>query len=123
MYNSKYNKIIFDVLSGSFLIGLISYFTLQFDENPEYLKIIAYLWAVPLLYFYFLYIIYPKGNEAIKSFTIHGLFGNILTFIIMVITYYLIKLNVNTNNIILFNIIYGLLSLFIYFYFKLYLKF
>ncbi len=123
MYNSKYNKIIFDVLSGSFLIGLISYFTLQFDENPEYLKIIAYLWAVPLLYFYFLYIIYPKGNEAIKSFTIHGLFGMILTLIIMIFTYYLLILKININYIILVNILYGLLTLFIYFYFKLYLKF
>ena len=123
MYNKKYNKIILDIITGSVLIGFISYFSLQFDENPEYLKIIAYLWAVPLLYFYFLYIIYPKGNEAIKSFTIHGLFGMILTFIIMIFTYYLLILKININYIILVNILYGLLTLFIYFYFKLYIKF
>ena len=44
MYNKKYNKIIFDVITGSILIGFISYATLLFDENPEYLKIVAFLW-------------------------------------------------------------------------------
>lgn len=121
--NKKYNKIIFDVITGSILIGMISYFTLLFDDNPEYLKIIAYLWAVPLIYFYFLYIIYDKGVNAIKSFTEHGLLGAILTIFIMTVTYFLIVYKYSINFILLTNIIFGLLALFIYFYFKIYNKF
>lgn len=121
--NKKYNKIIFDVMTGSVLIGLISYFTLLFDDNPEYLKIIAYLWAVPLIYFYFLYIIYDKGVNAIKSFTEHGLLGAILTIFIMTVTYFLIIYKYSINFILLTNIIFGLFALFIYFYFKIYNKF
>lgn len=123
MYKSKYNKIIFDVIAGSILIGFISYATLLFDENPEYLKIIAYLWAVPLIYFYFLYITYERGIKAVKSFTEHGLLGAILTLIIMICTYLLILNDININTILVVNIIYGLICLFVYFGFKLYNKF
>ena len=121
--DSNYLKIIYDVLVGSILIALISYATINFDTNPEYLKIVAYLWGVPLLYFYFVYIIYPKGNKALKDFTIHGFIGMILTIILMIITYLMIIYNIDIQKILLFNIIYGLISLFIYFYFELYFKF
>ena len=120
--NSDYIKIIYDVLFGSILIALISYATIKFDTNPEYLKIVAYLWGVPLLYFYFVYIIYPKGNKALKDFTIHGFIGMILTLILMIITYLMIIYNIDIQKILLFNIIYGLLSIIIYFYFELYFK-
>lgn len=119
----KYYKILFDVISGSILIGLISYFTSLFDSNPEYLKIIAYLWAVPLIYFYFLYITYDKGVTAIKAFTEHGLLGAILTLLIMIFTYFLILMNVNINTILIVNVIYGFLCLLFYFGFKIYNKF
>ena len=121
--NTNQLKILSDIFFGSIFIGFISYATIQFDTNPEYLKIIAYLWAVPLLYFYFVYIIYPKGNKALKNFTIHGIFGSLLTFILMIITLIMINYNINIKNIILFNIIYGIITLYIYFYYKLYLKF
>lgn len=121
--DSKYYKIIFDVIIGSILIGFISYATLLFDENPEYLKIVGFLWGVPLIYFYFVYITYDKGALALKSFTKHGLFGQILTTIIMIITYLLILNNVDINTILILNIIYGFICLFIYFYYKLYNKF
>ena len=123
MYNKKYNKIIFDVIIGSILIGLISYATLLFDENPEYLKIVAFLWAVPIIYFYFVYITYEKGSFALKSFTKHGFLGQILTVIIMLITYLLLLYNVDLNTIILINLVYGLMCIFVYFYFRLFNKF
>lgn len=119
----KYYKILFDIISGSILIGFISYFTSLFDTNPEYLKIIAYLWAVPLIYFYFLYITYDKGVNAVKAFTEHGLLGAILTLLIMIFTYFLILMNVNINTILIVNVIYGLLCLLFYFGFKIYNKF
>lgn len=119
----KYYKIIFDVISGSILIGLISYFTSLYDSNPEYLKIIAYLWAVPLIYFYFLYITYDKGIQAVKSFTEHGLLGAVLTLIIMISTYLLIFYGIDINTILIINVIYGLLCLFFYFNYKIYNKF
>lgn len=121
--NSKNCKIIIDTISGAILIGIISYFTTLFDSNPEYLKIIAYLWAVPLIYFYFLYITYEKGIQAVKSFTEHGLLGAVLTIIIMISTYLLILNNVDINTILILNIIYGLMCIFVYFGFKIYNKF
>jgi hypothetical protein len=121
--NNKNCKIIIDTISGAILIGLISYFTTLFDSNPEYLKIIAYLWAVPLIYFYFLYITYKKGIQAVKSFTEHGLLGAVLTLIIMISTYLLILNNIDINTILIINIIYGFICLFVYFGFELYNKF
>ena len=121
--NSKYYKIIFDIISGAILIGMISYFTTLFDSNPEYLKIIAYLWAVPLIYFYFLYITYQKGKPAIKAFTEHGLLGQVLTMSIMILTYYMIIKDIDINTILIVNVIYGLICLLVYFGFKIYNKF
>jgi len=122
-YDSKYNKIIYDILLGSILIGLISYATINFDTNPEYLKIVAYLWGVPLLYFYFVYIIYPDGNKALKDFTIHGLLGIILTTVIMIITYVMIINNYDKYTILMVNLFYGIITLFLYFYYEIYNKF
>ena len=118
----KYYKIIFDIITGSILIGLISYFTSLYDENPEYLKIIAYLWAVPLIYFYFLYITFDKGLDALKAFTLHGLLGAILTLFIMICTYLLILNNINIYLILGINVIYGLLCIYFYFQYKIYKK-
>ena len=79
--------------------------------------------GVPLIYFYFVYITYDKGALALKSFTQHGFLGQILTSIIMVITYLLLVYNVDLNTILLINVVYGLICLFVYFYFKLFNKF
>ena len=121
-YDKKYNKIIYDILSGSIIIGLISYATIHFDTNPEYLKIVAYLWGIPLLYFYFVYITFPKGNKALKDFTIHGFIGMMLTIILMIITYIMILNNYDKYTILLFNLLYGLITLFLYFYYEIYYK-
>lgn len=123
MKNKDLIKIIIDVICGAILVGFVSYSTILFESNPDYLKIVAYLWAVPLLYFYFLYVIYPQGTSAIKSFTIHGLLGVLLTTFIMFITYFLIIYKVDINTIMILNILYGIICLFIYFYLKLYKKF
>ena len=120
--NSNYSKIIYDILFGSILIGLTSYATIKFDTNPEYLKIVAYLWGVPLLYFYFVYIIYPQGNKALKDFTIHGFIGMILTIILMIITYLMIINNYDKYTILIFNLLFGLITLFLYFYYEIYNK-
>ena len=95
--NNKYNKIIYDVIIGSLFIALISYFTIIFDEYPEYLNITAFLWGVPLIYFYFIYVTYQKSSKAMKSFTIHGLIGQILTTIIMIVTLLMLLSNYSLN--------------------------
>lgn len=120
MIDSKYNKIIYDVLIGSIFVALISYFTLIFDTNPEYLNISAFLWGVPLIYFYFIYVTYQKSSKAMKSFTIHGLIGQALTIIIMIATLFMLLYNYSLNLILLVNIIYALLCLLIYFYYEIY---
>ena len=118
--SNKVNKILIDVIIGSIFIGIISYFTLIFDEHPEFLNISAFLWGVPLIYFYFILITYQKSKKAMKSFTIHGLIGQIMTIFISFVTLYMLLNDFDGKCIILTNIVYALLCLIFYFYFKIY---
>ena len=118
--SNKVNKILIDVIIGSIFIGIISYFTLIFDEHPEFLNISAFLWGVPLIYFYFILITYQRSKKAMKLFTIHGLIGQIMTIFISFVTLYMLLNDFDGKCIILTNIVYALLCLIFYFYFKIY---
>lgn len=109
-----------DIIFGVILIYFISSFTEMFNEYPEYLNITAFLWGVPLVYFYFIYITYKKTKYAMKSFVIHGLIGQILTVIISILTLYMLIKEYDLKSIIAINIIYLILCLLIYFYYKIY---
>jgi len=118
--SNKLNKILVDVILGSIFIAIISYFTLIFDEHPEFLNISAFLWGVPLIYFYFIYITYQKSKKAMTSFTIHGLIGQVMTVFISFVTLYMLLNEFDVKHIILTNIVYATLCLIFYFYFKIY---
>ena len=122
MNQKQINQLLINVLLGSILIAIVTYVTFLYDSKPEYLKITSFLWGVPLIYFYLLFITYQQSNEAMKAFTIHGTIGSILTLIIMFVTIYMIKENYNINKILIVNIIYAIIVTLLYFVFKIYMK-
>jgi hypothetical protein len=81
-----------DFLLGGLLTGFFSYITSLYDETPYLLKIVAFLWAVPLIYFYLLFIAWKGGDNAAKDFTIHALLGIFVTIFAMIMTLYIYKL-------------------------------
>ena len=120
MNNIIFKKILINVIIGSLLIGLVSYFTFMYDEHPEYLNITAFLWGVPLIYFYLLYITYQKHPKAMESLTKHGTIGVVLTLTIMIATLYMFHNKTDIDIILGINIIYSLLVIFLYFYYRVY---
>jgi inner membrane protein involved in colicin E2 resistance len=111
-------QILSDALLGGGIVGIFSYMSSLYEEKPEYIKIIAFLWGIPLIFFYLLFIAWKNGESAAIAFTKHALFGAILTIVSMWLTIYMHKSGKYPT--ILANI--GLLSLYviIYFTFKLY---
>lgn len=114
------NKILLDSLFGAIGFGIFSYLSEGYDENPERLKIIAYLWGVPLFYFYLLYIAWSKSKKAMLGFTIHAAIGTTLTVLAMIVTIYISNYSMMT--VVMVNILLLLIFLFVYFYYKIYEK-
>lgn len=112
------NQVLIDGIVGGLLFAVFSYCTTIFNENPEYLKITAFLWGVPLFYFYLVYITWSKSKKAMVSFTKHAVIGTYLTVIVMIVTLYTTHYSMNT--VIFINILLLLIFIFVYFYFRLY---
>jgi hypothetical protein len=115
----NYNQIILDSFFGALILGLFSYFTQLYSNEPYYIRIIGFMWAMPTLYFYFLLIASRTNKQTMFDFTIHGLIGLLLTLFAMLCTY-LLK-NSSKEIIILFNLIYLALITLWYFQNKIYL--
>lgn len=111
-------QIIRDTVIGGILFGIFSYMTSIFDEDPYSLKITAYLWGIPLFFFYLIYVTWKKSKEAAMAFTFHAMLGTALTVVAMLMTLYIQFLNL--RQIIIINILFLLLCIFFYFYFHVY---
>ena len=108
------------------LIGAASFFTLSilnqmFIENTDFVRLTGYLWAAPLIYFFFLNLFHKRGVHAIEEFNKHAALGLIITFFVIIIT----TLLMNKENLVY--AIYANLgiSIFVtwsYVYFKIYKK-
>ena len=48
-------QIIVDVMIGGIIAGCFSYLSSIYQDNPAAIKIAAYLWGAPLVFFYLLY--------------------------------------------------------------------
>ena len=84
-------KNIIDGIIGGLGFFIFSIFASTYDKNPEYLKITAYLWGIPLFFFYLVYITASHSKEAMIAFTKHGLIGTALTVFVMIFTRFLRK--------------------------------
>lgn len=114
-------QILIDAFFGALIMGFFSYFSQLYSENPYYIRIIAFLWGMPILYFYFLFISSRTSKQSMYDFTNHALIGFLLTLTAMILTYLLIGYSKNT--IILFNVLFLLLITYWYFSFKIYTYF
>lgn len=114
-------QILIDALFGALLMGFFSYFSQLYSDNPHYIRIIAFIWAMPTLFFYFLFMSSRVNKQSMYDFTKHGLIGLFFTLIAMIFTYLLI--NYSKNMIILLNLIFLLLITSWYFYFEIYTYF
>jgi hypothetical protein len=112
------NKIAIDGIIGGLMFALFSYFTSIFDNDPKYLKISAFVWGVPMFYFYLVYITWSQSKLAMIEFTKHAVLGTALTVVVMIVTLYIT--NMSATNVIIINIAMLILFLLIYFYFEIY---
>jgi len=108
-----------DVLTGAVLFGVLSYVSSHYGKtNPFYYKILAFLWAVPFFFFYFILIASRDGKKPIYDFSWHSLFGTALTFILGVITMLIIDYNIKW--ILLTTLLFPMICSVVYFYFEMY---
>jgi uncharacterized membrane protein (DUF485 family) len=115
--------ILIDGLIGGIICAFIS-FIANNNNNTNfntYLKIFAYLWAAPIFYVYIIFILLKSKNKSqLKGFVTHALFGAILSVILLLSTYILIKMNVKNITNMIFNIVFAILCIVIYLTCRLY---
>ena len=107
-----------DALIGGLITGGFSYLTGQYYESINYVKIIAFVYAAPCLYFYLLYVLSRGGKTTMNDFTVHALLGTLFTMLLMIIT--LLFRNRDRITLIFGNLVAMILILIFYFYFKIY---
>jgi len=112
------NKIAVDGIIGGIMFAIFSYFTSIFNDDPKYLKISAFVWGVPMFYFYLVYITWSQSKVAMIEFTKHAVLGTALTVIAMIVTLYITHMS--AAKVIIINIAMLILFLFFYFYFEIY---
>ena len=112
-------NVVNDAFVVGFLFGLISYLSNMYGKSyPHFYKILAFVWAVPLTYFYLLLIASRNDKKAIYDFALHGLFGTILTLIIIIITLFIIDLD--KNYIVFIAFLFAVISTIAYFAYDVY---
>ena len=113
-----------EFLSGGLITVLFSYASSLYKNHPAYIKIIEFLWGMPILYFYILFISMSISEEAAKDITYHALFGMLCSIFIMLLTLLLLnysyKYNYSSQYIIGINIAYLFLVIHTYLWYKLY---
>ena len=113
--------IILDALFGALLLGSFSYFTSLYQKDNNYIKIVAYLWAIPGILFYLLRVASRRGKDAMLDFITHALLGLFLSLVALICTFILKDLN--SKLLIIYNLLYLITCIFLYFHFKIYNKF
>ena len=117
-----YSIIFRDFLIGGTIVGIFSYITLLFDRNSDDLiKITAFMWGIPLIYFYLLFIVWNKNKQNAKDFTNHAIFGALITLFAMLLTTFIYKIGKYPT--IFVNFIIVLISVHLYLKYKLYKTF
>jgi hypothetical protein len=107
-----------EFICGGLITAAFSYGASYYESYPEYIKIIAFLWGMPILYFYILYVSWKTSKQAAIDVTKHGLYGILTTIFAMLFT--LSIHSFSKFSIISFNIIFLLFVMFIYLYNELY---
>lgn len=113
-----------EFLSGGLITVLFSYTASFYFQYPSYIKIVAFLWGMPLLYFYILFISLSISETAALDITRHGMYGIMCSIIAMTTTFlllsYLYAGTRRTSLIIGYNVLFLLVVISIYIYYNLY---
>lgn len=109
----NYLKIVFDAIFGGLILGLASFLNQYYSDTTDVVRVFAYLWATPLLYFFFLNLFINRHSSTIKEFNKHAFLGVVLTLIAMFFTH--IYFEKSRKLIVFINLIYVFLVTFLYF--------
>jgi len=112
------NNVALDALIGGIITGGFSYLTGSYYESINYVKIIAFVYAAPCLYFYLLYVLSKDSKTAMTDFTVHAIMGTVITLLLMLFTLYFRKRD--RTDLIIGNLLGLIVSLFVYFYYEIY---
>lgn len=107
-----------DFFLGGIIAALFSYIVTLYEKNPEYIKIAAYIWGIPSLYFILLFVAFKEGDQVALEVSTHGLMGICVTLFTISLTLLLWKLG--KEKLIYMNIFILFSSIFFYAFFKLY---
>lgn len=110
--------IIKDVIISGFLGGLASYLVSMNRKNPEYLNMMAFIYAAPSIFFYMILIASRKGKKTVKNFSFHAMLGMLLTSSVIILTYNFYYLN--SNILVGLNLFMFLIATALYFKYKIY---
>ena len=113
-------NIIIDSILGLIFIITFSYLVhSNKKENLKWSNIIIFICYAPTLYLYLLYIllIRTRNQEFTNGFIINSLIGCILSILVLIVTFYLIKIKIKNLNIFINNLI--IISFFMILYFLL----
>jgi hypothetical protein len=111
-------NIIRDIIIGGILAGSFSYFVSLYDETPELLRITAFIWGTPLIFFYLLFLAWKGGEKAVNDLTVHSLIGILLTVFTMLITLYIYPWGKYPS--VILNLLILFISIGLYIKFKIY---
>jgi hypothetical protein len=112
------NYILLDALFGALILGSFSYFSNLYIGDKKYIKIMAFLWGIPTIYFYILRIAARNGKDDMIHLSKHGLLGISLTLLAILFTLYF--RNTDKNILIIYNLLYLVVCIYLYFHFKVY---
>ncbi len=116
-------NIIIDSALGLIIIAIFSFaLHSQKDKNLSWSNSLIYICFAPTLYIYLLFLVLFRcnNNQTINGFLDNCLYGVILTLIVIIVTYILLKFKINKITIFMFNLILAILFQIIYFYLKIY---
>jgi hypothetical protein len=114
-----WSTVIFDTILGGFVLGMVSILSNLYGESsPYFYRILAFIWAVPLTFFFFVNMASRHGKNKIEDICRHAIIGIVLTFILALSTLYIIKKDVAV--IISYSFFFALLTTIGYFAFEIY---
>jgi len=112
------NYILLDALFGALILGSFSYFSNLYIGDKKYIKIMAFLWGIPAIYFYLLRIAARNSKDDMIHLSRHALIGILLTLFAIFFTLYI--RNTDKNILIIYNLLFLIVSIYLYFHFKVY---
>lgn len=122
MFCINYSKVLFDGITGFLALGLASYLNQIYIETNDIVRVYAFIWAAPVMYFILLNMFDNRQEkDVILEFNKHALLGLVILFLSLAITHN-IYLDYSRRTIVLINLAIIAVTMLIYFIFGIYKK-